>query len=204
MTPEIQEIAMIENYAANQYFPKNIVVLKDIPVRIYMTRLHREHINKFSIEPFYSSSEVILPGTVGTIEFMPDQVGEFKIHNVGHGNEADLIVVETLEEAREYIAGRGRQMYSLIHDVDEFRIYPERLVVQTGVPVRIHNISLVTEHRVSLKPYEIPENINVKPKEISLFEFTPEVEGVYIIRHEIHGFTGTLVVGPGPSEGGGR
>ena len=111
--PEVQEIGLIENYAANQYFPRNIVVLKNIPVRIFLTRLHREHINKFTIDLFYSSSEVILPGEVGVIEFVPDKVGEFKISNVGHGNEADLIVVETQQEAREYIEGRGKQMYAL-------------------------------------------------------------------------------------------
>ena len=133
-SPEVQEIGLIENYAANRYFPRNIVVVKNIPVRIFLTRLHREHINKFTIAPFYSSSEVILPGEVGVIEFVPDQVGEFKIRNVGHGNEADLIVVETQQEAREYIKGRGSQMYALIHSVDDFRMYPETLVVQAGIP----------------------------------------------------------------------
>ena len=192
----------IENYAANIYFPKNIVVLKDIPVKIYLTRLHREHVNKFTIAPFYESSEVILPGEIGIIEFVPDQLGEFKIHNVGHGNQADLIVVETQQESRDYIAGRGKQMYALIHDVDEFRIFPDRLVVQKDVPVTIHNIGLVAEHQVSIEPFEVPEAINVKPKEISRFEFMPHEVGVYTIKHELHGFTGTLVVEAGQSGGG--
>ena len=95
-------------------------------------------------------------------------------------------------------------MYSLIHSVDDFRIFPSRLEIYPDIPARIHNISLVADHRVSLKPYEVPKNINVKPKEISLFEFTPEVAGVYTIQHEIHGFIGTLVVVPGPGEGGGN
>lgn len=192
--PEIQEIGLIENYAANRYFPRNIVVLKDIPVRIFLTRLHREHINKFTIAPFYSSSEVILPGEVGVIEFIPDEVGEFKISNVGHGNKADLIVVETQEEARAYIEGRGKQMYALIHSVDDFRMYPETLSVLSGVPLTILNISLIDQHQVSIESFLRPEDVNVKPGEVSRFEFTPEELGEYTIRHELHGFTGELIV----------
>ena len=164
------------------------MVVKDIPVRIFLTRLHREHINNFRIDPFYSSTEEFLPREIGVIEFVPDQVGEFKIRNVGHGNEADLIVVETQHEAREYIEGRGRQMYALIHSVDEFRIYPETLIVQSGIPVTIHNISLVDQHQVSIESFQNPEDVNVKPREVSRFEFTPESSGIFTIRHELHGF----------------
>ena len=39
--PEVQEVAIIENYAATRFFPQNFVVLKDIPVKFYLTRLHR-------------------------------------------------------------------------------------------------------------------------------------------------------------------
>ena len=171
-----------------------IVVLKDVPVRIYLTRLHREHVNKFSIEPFYRSSEVILPGEVGVIEFVADQVGEFEIRNVGHNFGAALIVVATKEEMSRYISARGRQMYALIHSIDDFRIFPDRLVVQEGVPVTVHNISLIAEHKVSFGPFHQPENINIKPKEITPIEFTPENPGEYKIRHELHGFTGELIV----------
>ena len=196
--PEIQEIGLIENYAIGGYFPSNIVVLKDIPVRIFLTRLHREHINKFAIDPFYSSSQVILPGEIGVIEFVPDRVGEFRIRNVGHGAVADLIVVETQQEAREYIEARGRQMYALIHSVDDFRIYPELLVVHSGIPVTIHNISLIDQHQVSIESFLSPENVNVMPGEISRFEFTPNEPGIFTIRHELHGFTGNLIVAEAP------
>ena len=101
--PSIQEIGIIENYAATQFYPQNMVVLKDIPVIMYLTRLHREHVNRFTISPFYSSSAVILPGEIGVIEFVPDQIGEFKIRNVGHDFEATLIVVET-----RVTSGEGR------------------------------------------------------------------------------------------------
>ncbi|MEE9277660.1 MAG: hypothetical protein V3V06_04565, partial [Dehalococcoidia bacterium] len=92
--PAIQELALLENYAATRFFPDPIVVLRGIPVRLYFSRLHREHINTFSIEPFFSTSAVILPGEVAILEFLPDTAGVFKIRNVGHGFEATLLVVE--------------------------------------------------------------------------------------------------------------
>jgi len=190
----VQEIGIIENYAATRFFPQWLVVVKDIPVRLYLTRLHREHVNKFSIAPFFSSSEVILPGEVGVIEFLPNQVGEFKIRNVGHNFEATLMVVNTKEEAKERIVERGVQMYSFIHSLDESRIFPDRLVVEKDIPVRLHNISLAAEHKVSFGPFHFPDDINVRPGEISILEFTPDRTGEFTIRHEIHGFTGELVV----------
>lgn len=44
----VQEFGLIENYAATRFFPRWMVVLKDVPVRIYLTRLHREHVNRFT------------------------------------------------------------------------------------------------------------------------------------------------------------
>ncbi len=190
----VQEIGIIENYAATRFFPQWLVVVKDIPVRLYLTRLHREHVNKFSIAPFFSSSEVILPGEVGVIEFLPNQVGEFKIRNVGHNFVATLVVVENMEEARKRIAERGIQMHSLIHSIDDFRIFPSRLAIYQGVPARIHNISLVGEHRVSFKPFHDPADINVRPREVNIIDFTPDQGGQFTIQHEIHGFTGELIV----------
>ena len=195
---EVQEVSIIENYRATRFWPRNFVVIKDIPMTMYLTRLHREHVNRFTIEPFFSSTEVILPGEVGIIEFVPDQIGEFKISNVGHGFNADLIVVETRAEANEYIANRGIQMYALIHDVDQFRLFPETIVVNKDIPVTIHNISLVAEHQVSIERYESGEEINVLPGELTRFEFTPDVAGNFTILHEIHGFSGTLTVADAP------
>ncbi len=185
---------MIENYAADLFFPRWIVVLKDVPVRMYLTRLHREHINRFTIAPFLDSSDVILPGEVGVMEFVPDQVGEFKILNVGHGGEATLVVVETEEEAKERIAERGVQMFALIHSIDDFRMFPDKLVVQSGIPVTIHNISLIDEHMVSVETLYDPEGINVRQRERTIFEFTPDSTGEFTILHELHGFTGQLLV----------
>ena len=55
-------------------------------------------------------------------------------------------------------------------------------------------VSLVAEHQVSIESFVDPDALNVKPRERTLFEFTPATEGNYIIRHELHGFTGQLVV----------
>ena len=192
--PIVQEVAIIENYAATRFFPRWIVVLKDIPVRLYLTRLHREHVNKFTIQPFYSSSEVILPGEIGVIEFLPDKAGNFLISNVGHGFDATLVVVETVEEAKKKIAEREIQMYALIHNVGDSKMFPDRLIVQEGIPTTIHNISLVAEHRVSIEPFYSSEDFNVKPREISRFVFTPDQTGEFTIRHEVHGITGEFIV----------
>ena len=192
--PIIQEIGIIENYAATQFYPQNMVVLKDIPVIMYLTRLHREHVNRFTISPFYSSSAVILPGEIGVIQFVPDQTGEFKIRNVGHGFEATLIVVETEAERREYIAGRGKQMYAFIHSGDEFQIFPSQLIIQEGIPTTIFNIGIIAQHEVSFEPFHTPVGLNVRPGEITPIEFTPDETGEFTIRHELHGFTGGLIV----------
>ena len=144
--PTTQEVAIIEDFAATRFFPQWIVVLKDIPVTLYLTRLHREHVNEFTIAPFYSSPQVILPGEIGVMKFVPDQVGEFKIRNVGHDFEAVLVVVETIEEAKKRIAERGIQMYALIHSIDDFRIYPDNLVVQNGIPVTVHQYNAARDH----------------------------------------------------------
>ena len=66
--PTMQQIATLENYAASQFFPPTVIVIKDVPVSLLMTRLHREHVNEFTIEPFVSNRPFALPGSVATIE----------------------------------------------------------------------------------------------------------------------------------------
>ena len=85
-------------------------------------------------------------------------------------------------------------MYALIHSVDDFRIFPDRLVVQSAIPATIFNISLVAEHKVSFKPFYDPSDFNVRPKNITPIEFTPNRTGEFTIRHENHGITGDLIV----------
>ena len=103
----IQEIATLENYRASQFFPPTLVVVQNVPVRLFMTRLHREHVNRFSIEPFLLSTAFYAPGTMGEERFTPDRSGEFKMRNEGHGFRGDFVVVETSEDARKLAIDRG-------------------------------------------------------------------------------------------------
>ena len=172
-------------------------MIKGVPVKLYLTRLHREHVNKFSISPFYSSSQVILPGQVGLIEFLPDQLGIFQISNVGHGFDATLVVVETMEDVRQHYLDKGVKMFALIQSESASRVYPEKSFVVKDVPVKVFNISLTVDHKVSIAPFYVADDINVRRREITSFDFTPDSTGKFTIRNEIHGFTGTLVVEEG-------
>ena len=134
---DVQEFAIIENYAATRFFPKEIVVLRGIPVKLYLTRLHREHVNQFAIPPFFSSNQEILPGQVGLIQFLPDELGEFKIRNVGHSFEASLVVVETMADVRQHFLDKGVKMFALIQSDRDSRVFPEKSFVVKDVPVRI-------------------------------------------------------------------
>ena len=193
----VQEFAIIENYAATRFYPREIVVLRGIPVRLYLTRLHREHVNRFTISPFFSSSRVILPGEIGLIEFLPDDLGEFKIRNVGHGFEATLVVVESKEEARQHFVDKGVQMFALIQSVNDARIFPEETFVVKDVPVKVFNISLTADHKVSIAPFYVADDINVIRREITSFDFTPDSTGEFTIRNEGQAFVGTLIVEEG-------
>ena len=166
----------------------------DIPVKLYLTRLHQEHVNQFTITPFYSSSRVILPGEVGVIRFVPNRLGVFKIRNVGHDFEATLVVVETVEEQVQRMVDKGVKMFALIHSVDDSRVFPDRSLVVKDLPVKVFNISLSAQHTVSVPPFYSPDDANVKPGEIISFDFTPDSTGEFTIQNETYGFTSILVV----------
>ncbi len=90
----VQEIAVIQELYPGNFFPNKVTVKKGIPVKIYITTTDEEHINRVSIQPFVSSSELLETGEVTVIEFTPDRAGEFKIRNIGHGFEGTIIVEE--------------------------------------------------------------------------------------------------------------
>ena len=73
-------------------------------------------------------------------------------------------------------------------------MFPDKLVIQKDIPTRLHNISLIAQHRVSVDPFSFPDDFNVKPGEIAIVEFTPNSAGEFTIFHEIHGITGKLIV----------
>ena len=103
LPPAVQVLATIETYAASQFFPSTFIVIKDVPVTLLMTRLHKEHVNKFTIEPFVSSRPFALPGEVANVEFTPDQSGAFEMRNIGHFFEAEFIVADSVAAAKTLI-----------------------------------------------------------------------------------------------------
>ena len=190
----VQQLALLENYAATSFFPDTLVVVQNLPVRIYFSRLHREHVNRFSIQPFLESTEVILPGVVAVFEFVPARVGTFLIRNEGHGFEATLIVVVDEESAAATWADLGKQQVALIYRMEDERIFPSEVRVFEGVPILVFNLALDEEHQVSVPPFYVAQQPNVGPGEISTFEFTPDGGGSFIIEDELLGLEATLLV----------
>ena len=188
----MQELALLENYAATSFFPDTILVRRGVPVRLYFTRLHSEHVNQFAIEPFFSTSDVVLPGEVATFEFLPDVAGEFKIRNVGHGFEATLVVVENEQEEAAMRAEEGIQEFALIYN--DGTTTPQEITVEKDIPVKVYNLAIDGQHRISVPPFYSPAAANVEPMEITTFEFTPNETGTYEILDEISGFLATLIV----------
>ena len=191
---ELQEIATIEDYSASQFYPNFVVVVKDIPLNLYVTRLHREHVNAFSIEPFLFSSSFHAPGTMGIESLMPDRSGEFWMRNEGHGFQTSFIVADTEADAKELVGERGMQEFSLIHDLEGGLIAPSRVVVQKDIPVKVYNTSLKGSDRLTISPFYTPESTNIRDGTITTFEFVPDAVGEYTIRYDNSDVTGTLVV----------
>lgn len=189
-----QELALLENYAATSFFPDTIVVRQGIPVKLYFTRLHREHVNRFSIEPFFSTSDVVLPGEVAVFEFLPDEAGEFRIRNEGHGFEATLIVVEDEQGNAAERARQNVQAFALIYSADGSRIIPQLVTVEKDIPVKVYNLALDGQHRISVPPFYSPAAANVDRMEITRFEFTPDESGTFVIVDELSGLKATLIV----------
>ena len=189
-----QEVATIEDYVASRFFPATVIVIKDLPVNLLMTRLHSEHVNEFSIEPFIFGRPFTPPGFVGKVQFTPDQSGQFKMRNIGHFFEGDFIVADSVEDAKTLIAERGIQEFSLIHHMEAGWIMSDRIVVQKDIPVKVYNTSLRGDGRVSVEPFYTSEGVNVEEGKITTFEFIPDVAGEFDIRNGDDVVIGTLVV----------
>jgi len=189
-----QERAEIENYTASRFYPDTFVVLRGVTLRLYITRLHIEHVNRFTIEPFVTSTAFFPPQTMGIIEFTPDRAGEFHIRNEGHGFDASLVVVESENELRDRWVRRGLQEFSLIHDFAGSQVAPQRLTVYEGVPVKVYNTGLGGQDKVSIPPFYQPTATNVEQGKITVFEFTPTITGEFPINYETHKLSGVLVV----------
>ena len=190
----LQEIATLENYTASQFFPGTLIVVKDISVNLLMTRLHTEHVNRFTIEPFVSGRPFASPGSVAEIEFTPDQSGRFKMRNVGHFFDGDFIVVDSVADAKSLVAQRGIQEFSLIFDFESGSTIPRRIIIQKDIPVQAYNTSLNGDGRVSIEPFYRSEEVNVRRGKISTFEFIPDTAGEFAIRDGNDAVIGILVV----------
>lgn len=60
--------------------------------------------------------------------------------------------------------------------------------------MRIYDTSLKGNEMVSIEPFYLPEDINVRERAITTFEITPNVVGEFPFRYDQHVITGTLVV----------
>lgn len=193
----VQEYALIQRLY-DRYFPDPLIVTQGVPVRLYITTIAREHVNKISIKPFVSETDLVLPGRITLVKFTPQEAGEFEIFNLGHGFTGKLIVAESEAAAQQLRAAQAVQEVALIHSLPDTQTFPNTIVVQVGPAVQIANTALREQHWVSLAPWvEAPASTepgNVKPKEITLFEFTPEQSGEFDIYHTVHGFAGKLIV----------
>ena len=90
----VQEISITESIYPGYFDPAEITVKVGVPVRLLVSALQREHVNRISVLPWIEASGVLGPGGPVAIEFTPDVVGDYRIRNIGHGFEATLHVVE--------------------------------------------------------------------------------------------------------------
>jgi hypothetical protein len=60
--------------------------------------------------------------------------------------------------------------------------------------VKIHNLGVDANFRVSIDPFYPTAIDNVARREVSTFTFTPDRTGTFVIRDELHGLEATLVV----------
>ena len=195
LPPTMQLVATIEATPASRFYPSTFIVLKDVPLTLVMTRLYREHVNRFTIEPFIFSRSFATPGNVIDLTFTPDQSGQFKMRNVGHFFDADFIVADSVADAKSIVAQRGMQEFSLIYDFsDGGSITPDRVIVQKDIPVKVYNLSLEGKDQVSINPFYVPEEVNVVERKVTSFEFIPNVVGAFSIRNGEGITIGTLIV----------
>ena len=60
--------------------------------------------------------------------------------------------------------------------------------------MKIHNLGVDANFRVSIDPFYPTAIDNVARREVSTFTFTPDRTGTFVICDELHGLEATLVV----------
>ena len=118
----------------------------------------------------------------------------FEIRNVDHNFGAPLVVAETEAEAIAERTASNAQQFSLIHRLADRKIFPERSVVQLGIPVTVYNLGVDANFRISIEPFYTPTTDNVAMQEVTSFTFTPDQTGTFVIRDELNGLEAILVV----------
>lgn len=99
------------------------------------------------------------------------------------------------------------QEFSLIHSLNDLKIYPATLTVKKGVKVRLFNTATDGSHpTIAISSDEDGKNpvfgvqpFDVEVGKLTVVEFTPDKEGTYFITHHLHGHNilGKLIVAAG-------
>ncbi len=197
----VREVAVIQKLYSD-FFPDPIISFAGQPLRLFITTNAGEHVNTLRIHPFINETDFLREGKILTVELTPPETGVFQFLNLGHGFTGDIIIVADSLAVDQTIRDSSQQSVSLIHSNAESTIYPPTIRVLKDIPLTIYNISLDDDHWVSIEPWVMaPADTsagNVRPGAVTTFEFTPTDTGRFVIKHTVHGFTGTLIV-EGPS-----
>ena len=198
----VHEVAVIQKQYS-EFFPDPIISRVGQPLRLHFTPDITEHQNQLGIFPFIMTTDLMRVGKILQVDFTPLVSGTFQIKNLGHGSTGDIIIVEDSLAVDQTIRANGQQGVSLIHSNAESKIYPPTIHALTDIPLTIYNISLDTDHWVSIEPW-ITAPVTTSPgnvkrrlgnrAQITMFEFTPNDTGRFVIQHTMHGFSGTLIV----------
>jgi len=182
----------------SDFFPDPTISPAGQPLRLLVTTNSREHVNRLRILPFITATDIVRVGEIMTVEFTPQDIGTYQIQNIGHGFRGDIIIVEDSMSVDAKVIELGRQGVSLIHGNVQTQIFPPSIRVLKDIPLTIYNISLDDQHWVSIEPWVSAPSPsgpgNVRPREVTTFEFTPDQTGSFAIQHSVHGFSGTLIV----------
>ena len=193
----LQDLALIQRVydPDGRYFPDPIVVQSGVPVRLNITTIQREHQNRVSIDPFFITSEPVVPGKVRAAVFTPEPPGEYTILNLGHGFTGTLFVMETAEEVAQKRREQGFQEFSLLYGTES--LYPQEIFVQRNVPLKLYNIGLREDHTVSFEPF-LETAKTITANDVTIVEFVPNRLGDFTIHDQTYDITARLVVVPEP------
>lgn len=189
--PPAQELAVIQQLY-DHYWPDPLILQQSLPTILYAVTDGLEHVNRWRIGPFAEASGM-RPGQVFTFAFMPDMPGTFEIFNLGHNFSGRIIVAADCAEVERLHSEQGVQAFAIIHSPADGRLFPERLTVRIGLPVRLYHLSVSGDHEVSVEALATQATI-VRQNKIAQTEFTPSQVGEFAIHHADDALAGRLMV----------